>query len=223
MLRSLRRLRLHRGFAGFSVRGFDCDGPLQAIPRTPVRNSQGTENKLLTLANKSAHQVPSVGERDGRSGGTDFAVSRSGVRRDSRTAHRKRAVAVTVRASSQKRWMIRTNQQSIVALLFQPGMQWSHDMAIDVLNRFDLFMNMTFMRSLIGRFHVHHDEVFIRSRQSLDRCSTFRGIVRIQITWSAEKVSGTVVLNPRSALRPIGDFQAQYLCRGGCPRVVAKW
>ena len=65
---------------------------------------------LLTLAHKSAHQVPSIGERDGRSGGTDFAVSCSGVRRDSGTAHRKRAVAVTVCSSSQEGWMVGTDQ-----------------------------------------------------------------------------------------------------------------
>ena len=60
--------------------------------------------------------------------------------------------------------MVRTDQQSIIALLFQPRMQWSHDMSIDVLNRFDLFVNMPFMRSLIRRFHMNDNEVFVRSR-----------------------------------------------------------
>ena len=67
-------------------------------------------------------------------------------------------------------------------------MQWSHDMAIDVLNSFDLFVNMPFMRSLIGRFHMNDNEVFIRSRQSLDRCSTFRrGIACVGLAFWLER------------------------------------
>ena len=57
--------------------------------------------------------------------------------------------------------MVGRNQQAVITLGLQCGVQWADNMSVNFFQRFDFGRAVSFMRCFVGGFHMHADNIYI--------------------------------------------------------------